>query len=80
MMIDQKMNENRVPRDFYVRDPEEQQLFLTDTWCDHCQQLGLGMRDPEEYELFGMIFIEGKCCQCGEAVLTELTEDEFDDE
>jgi hypothetical protein len=80
MMIDQKMNENRVPRDFHVRDPEERQLFLTDTWCDHCQQLGLGMRDPEEYELFGMIFIEGKCCRCGEAVLTELTEDDFDDE
>jgi len=80
MKIDQKMNDNRVQRDFYARDSEEQQLFLTDTWCDHCQQLGLGMSEPEEYELYGLVFIEGKCNECGEAVLTELTEDEFDDE
>jgi hypothetical protein len=80
MKTDQKMNENRVQRDFYARDSKEQQLFLTDTWCDNCQQLGLGMSDPEEYELYGLVFIEGKCNQCGDTVLTELTEDAFDDE
>lgn len=80
MTTDQKTDNQRVPRDFFARSEEEQQLFLTDTWCDRCQQLGLGMREPEEYELFGMIFIEGRCCQCGEPVLTELTEDDFDDE
>lgn len=80
MKTDQKMNENRTERNFYAREPEEQQLFLTDTWCDACQQLGLGMSEPQEYELYGLVFIEGKCNQCGEPVLTELTEDEFDDE
>lgn len=80
MKTDQKMNDNRTERDFYAREPEEQQLFLTDTWCDACQQLGLGMSEPQEYELYGLVFIEGKCNRCGEPVLTELTEDEFDDE
>lgn len=80
MNSDQKTPSQRVARDFNARPPEERQLFLTDTWCDNCQQLGLGMREPEEYELYGILFIEGKCCQCGESVLTELTEDDFDDE
>lgn len=80
MTTDQKIDNQRLPRDFYARSEEEQQLFMTDTWCDCCQQLGLGMRDPEEYELYGLIFIEGRCCKCGEPVLTELTEDDFDDE
>ncbi|MDY6891641.1 MAG: hypothetical protein SVU24_08610 [Pseudomonadota bacterium] len=74
------MKAERVQRDFYARDAEERQLFLTDTWCDHCRQLGLGMRSAEEYELHGLVFIEGRCKRCGETVLTELTEEAFDDE
>ncbi|MBS97147.1 MAG: hypothetical protein CMI01_00505 [Oceanospirillaceae bacterium] len=69
--------ETPIPRDFYARDPEDQKLLLQETWCDHCQQVGLGMTEPVEYELFGIIFIEGKCCQCGETVMTELTDDDF---
>jgi hypothetical protein len=71
------MSDTPTPRDFYARDPQEQALFLRETWCDHCQQVGLGMRDPIEYELHGIVFIEGRCCQCGEPVLTELTDDDF---
>lgn len=65
------------PRDFSARDPDEQALFLRETWCDHCQQINLGMKDPVEYELQGIVFIEGRCCRCGEIVLTELTDDDF---
>jgi len=71
------MSETPISRDFLARDPEEQALFLSETWCDNCQQLNLGMRDPVEYELHGIVFIEGRCCRCGEAVLTELTDDDF---
>lgn len=71
------MSETPTARDFSARAPEEQALFLRETWCDHCQQEGLGMRDAFEYELHGIIFIEGRCCRCGEPVLTELTEDDF---
>ncbi|MBV1787548.1 hypothetical protein KQ940_05705 [Marinobacterium sp. D7] len=71
------MSETPIPRDFFAREADEQTLFLHETWCDHCQQLNLGMRDPVEYELHGIVFIEGRCCQCGEVVLTELTDDDF---
>ncbi|KEA62736.1 hypothetical protein ADIMK_3208 [Marinobacterium lacunae] len=50
---------------------------MHETWCDNCQQVNLGMIEPFEYELHGIVFIEGRCCRCGEAVLTELTEDDF---
>jgi len=35
------------------------------------------MSDPVEYELHGIIFLEGKCQMCGEVVMTEITDDEF---
>ncbi|TCS41912.1 hypothetical protein [Reinekea marinisedimentorum] len=66
----------RIPRDFYQRDPEEQQAFLENTWCNKCQQVDLGMQDPIEYEFMGRIFIEGKCNVCGEPSITEVVEDE----
>lgn len=74
---DYPLPEGAVVRDFYARDGEEQALFLRETWCDHCQQLNLGMRDPVEYEWQGIVFIEGRCCQCGEPVMTELTDEDF---
>jgi len=37
----------------------------------------LGLVEPNEYELSGVIYIEGKCKQCSSIVVTELTEDEF---
>ncbi|MDF2183149.1 hypothetical protein [Neptuniibacter sp. CAU 1671] len=69
--------DNRIERDFFARDPEEQQAFLTQTWCDHCQAADLGMTDPIEYELKKTVFIEGRCCGCGEPVVTELTDENF---
>ncbi len=67
----------RTERDFFSRSEEDQQAFLEQTWCDSCQEVNLGMAEPEEYELKGTIYIEGKCKKCGEVVLTELTDDDF---
>ena len=64
-------------RDFYARDKEEQKAYLETTWCDHCMKADLGMQEPVEYELEGTIFIEGQCLQCGQAVYTELTDDDI---
>lgn len=64
-------------RDFYARPPEDQQAFLEQTWCDNCLEANLGMKDPEEYLYKGIVFIEGRCHRCGEAVLTELTDEDF---
>ena len=72
------MSEERVELDFYLRTPEDQKAFLQYTWCQHCQEVDLGMTDPVEYELDGVIYIEGKCSKCGELVVTELQDDEDD--
>lgn len=72
--------DERIPRDFYARDPEEQEAFLQNTWCNQCQEIDLGMTDPVEYELMTRIFIEGKCAKCGDVSITEVVEDDDEDE
>ena len=67
----------KIIRDFSARDEDEKRAFLEQTWCDQCQQVNLGMVEPEEYELNETVFIEGKCAACGAIILTELTDDEF---
>nr|WP_320134823.1 hypothetical protein [uncultured Amphritea sp.] len=71
------MQDERIERDFNARSEEEQHAFLQQTWCDHCQEVNLGMTNPREYLLKGIVFVEGDCLRCGNAVLTELTEDDF---
>lgn len=71
------MKDNKEMRDFFARDEEEQAAFLSQTWCDHCQQPDLGMHSPQEYQLEGVVYIEGLCNQCKQAVFTELTEEEL---
>ena len=67
-------------RDFYARPEDEQQAFLTQTWCNNCQEIDLGMKDPKEYELNGVVVIEGKCKKCGEPIITEIADDDTDGE
>jgi len=67
----------RIERDFYQRDEDEQRAFLEETWCDSCMEVNLGMEEPVEYELNDIIFIEGKCKRCGGVILTEITEEDF---
>lgn len=64
-------------RNFFDRPAEEQQAFLTQTWCDQCMEADLGMTDPVEYENEGVVVIEGKCKKCGESVVTELTDEDL---
>jgi len=63
---------DKIERDFHQRSEEEQASFLEQTWCNNCQEVDLGMSDPEEYEQDGKIIIEGKCNKCGEPVVTEI--------
>ncbi len=71
---------DKIERDFYQRDPEEQADFLEQTWCNECQKIDLGMTEPQEYEIDGKIAIEGKCKKCGNSVITEIAPDDGDDE
>jgi len=75
---------SRVERDFFARTEEDQKDFLTQTWCNNCMEADLGMKEPQEYELDDVIYIEGKCNKCGETVVTEIadesTDGDWDDE
>lgn len=68
----------KTERDFYAREAEDQQAFLSQTWCNQCMQADLGMKEPHEYEVDGVVYIEGKCVKCGEAVVTEIADDDTD--
>jgi hypothetical protein len=64
-------------RSFTARTLEDQQAFIENTWCDHCQKENLGLNSPVEYEQGGTVYIEGKCSVCAHLVITELTNDDF---
>jgi hypothetical protein len=70
----------RVERDFYAREQEDQEAFLSQTWCNTCMEADLGMKDAKEYEQDGVIFVEGVCAKCGEPVCTEIADDDTDGE
>jgi hypothetical protein len=74
---DKQEDDKRIERDFFSRDEDEQQAFLTQTWCDKCQAADLGMHTPFEYELDKTIFVEGTCSKCGTQVYTELTDEDL---
>ena len=69
------MSDERVDRDFSLRDPKDREELMHHTWCDLCQQVDLGMTDPQEYELHGIVFIEGRCQVCGNPVYTEIDDE-----
>ena len=69
-----------IERDFYARDKEDQEAFLTQTWCNTCQEMDLGMVEPKEYQRDGVIYVEGKCSKCGDVAITEIADDETDGE
>jgi len=65
-------NSNTMRRDFSIRDEEERDLLLSETWCHVCNDSDLGMVEPYEYEANGTIFLEGKCIECGNVIVTEI--------
>ena len=69
---------SRIERDFSAREPEDQEAFLSQTWCNQCMEADLGMVNPCEYELDGVVYIEGQCKKCGSTVCTEIADDETD--
>ena len=70
----------RIERDFYARDKDDQDAFLSQTWCNTCMEVDLGMKEPQEFEQNGGVYIEGKCAKCGDLVTTEIADDDTDGE
>lgn len=63
-----------VRRNFGLRDEFEREMLLEDAWCDHCREVGLGLLEPREFEGNGVIFLEGKCVECGHEVVSPIEE------
>ncbi|MFK4753397.1 hypothetical protein [Oceanobacter antarcticus] len=70
----------RIERDFFAREKDDQDAFLSQTWCNECMEADLGMVEPQEYEMDGVVVVEGKCAKCGSAILTEIADDDTDGE
>ena len=68
---------NRIPRNFQSRSQIEQNWMLDNTWCNNCNEAGIGMKNPVEYEENGIIFVEGQCLRCGKIVRSEITDKIF---
>ena len=58
--------------EFLLRTEEEQELLIADVWCSKCQEYNLGLDEPHEFEGNGVMFLEGKCTQCGLTVTAEI--------
>ncbi|MBM6550439.1 hypothetical protein [Marinomonas ostreistagni] len=69
--------ETPVAKDFFARPVEEQNDFLSQTWCNQCQEMDLGMKNPKEFETSSRFWIEGECVKCGSPVVTEI---QYEDE
>ena len=63
---------NSLRRDFSLRDEDERDMLLSETWCHFCNEPDLGMVDPYEFEANGTIFLEGKCAECGNVIVSEI--------
>ena len=62
-------------RDFNARDEFEQDELLSDTWCTTCNEANLGLENPSEYEVKGVVYLEGTCPQCGDPVVMTINEE-----
>lgn len=61
-------------RNFQLRDEYEREMLLEDAWCDFCREAGLGLLEPREFVGNGVLFLEGKCAQCGHDVVSAIEE------
>jgi len=59
-------------RNFKNRSQEEQESFVSISWCDSCHASGLGMLNPVEFELNGKVYLRGECSRCKNNILSEI--------
>lgn len=71
-----ELSDNVIERDFFSRSEEEQKDFLQQTWCNHCMEVDLGMKNPKEFETPERVWIEGECLKCGQSTITEIVEED----
>ena len=68
------MEDVKVKRVFYDRQPQDKEWLLQNTWCDFCEKADLGIERPTEFELNGKIYLSGFCLICGNEIKSEIIE------
>ena len=68
------MEDVKVNRVFYERQPQDKEWLLQNTWCDFCEKADLGIERPTEIELNGKIYLSGICLICGNEIKSEIIE------
>ena len=68
------MEDVKVNRVFYERQPQDKEWLLQNTWCDFCKKADLGIERPTEFELNGKIYLSGFCLICGNEIKSEIIE------
>jgi len=63
---------DKFKRDFTSRDEFEQEMLIAETWCDYCGAHDLGLLDPYEFEVNGVVYLEGRCARCEREVVREI--------
>ncbi len=63
----------RIFLDFKNFPKEEQEWYLSETWCSECRKPDLGITEPLYYSEEGKNYIEGKCKVCKTTTRTQLT-------
>ena len=69
------VHKKKKTRDFRDRDEWTQDELLSTLWCDTCNEGNLGVLNPQEYEVKGVVYLEGVCTQCGEPVVATIADD-----
>lgn len=62
----------RIPRYFFSRPREEQELLIRFSCCERCEIDSFELILPEEYEIDGEVFISGFCPLCDGECITEI--------
>lgn len=63
---------NRIERDFFLRDESERAWMIESTWCSSCRLPDLGIDEPQEFEIDGQIYLEGRCRICRRVLTSEV--------
>jgi hypothetical protein len=62
----------RVERNFYERDLNEQEWITENNYCETCKKADTGLNFPTEYEFDGKIYVDGICKMCGTSCRIEI--------
>lgn len=65
---------SRSKRDFSLRNEDDRERLLSEMWCHRCMEVPATIEEPQEFEGNGLVFLEGRCFNCGATLVLEIDE------